>query len=87
MLRFENVCVKFDEQTVIDDLSFELEDGIVKDVSFMGGCNGNLKAISKLINGMEAQKVIDILRGNDCGGRGTSCADQLAIAIENALNS
>ncbi|MBE6624293.1 MAG: TIGR03905 family TSCPD domain-containing protein [Ruminococcaceae bacterium] len=69
------------------NISFELEDGIVKDVSFMGGCNGNLKAISKLINGMEAQKVIDILRGNDCGGRGTSCADQLAIALEEAMKA
>ena len=69
------------------NISFELEGGIVKDVSFMGGCNGNLKAISKLINGMEAQKVIDILRGNDCGGRGTSCADQLAIALEEAMKA
>lgn len=69
------------------NISFDLEDGIVKDVSFMGGCNGNLKAISKLINGMEAQKVIDILRGNDCGGRGTSCADQLAIALEEAMKA
>ena len=69
------------------NISFELEDGIVKDVSFMGGCNGNLKAISKLIKGMEAQKVIDILRGNDCGGRGTSCADQLAIALEEAMKA
>ena len=69
------------------NISFELEDGIVKDVSFMGGCNGNLKAISKLINGMEAQKVIDILKGNDCGGRGTSCADQLAIALEEAMKA
>lgn len=68
-------------------ISFELEDGIVTDVSFMGGCNGNLKAISKLVNGMEANKVIDILRGNDCGGRGTSCADQLAIALEEAIKA
>ena len=69
------------------NITFDLEDGIVKDVSFMGGCNGNLKAISKLIEGMNAQKVIEILKGNDCGGRGTSCADQLAIALEEAMKA
>lgn len=69
------------------NITFDLEDGIVKDVSFMGGCNGNLKAISKLIEGMDAQKVIEILKGNDCGGRGTSCADQLALALEEAMKA
>jgi uncharacterized protein (TIGR03905 family) len=69
------------------NITFDLEDGIVKDVSFMGGCNGNLKAISKLIEGMDAQKVIEILKGDDCGGRGTSCADQLAIALEEAMKA
>ena len=69
------------------NITFDLEDGIVKDVSFMGGCNGNLKAISKLIEGMDAQRVIEILKGNDCGGRGTSCADQLAIALEEAMKA
>ena len=69
------------------NITFDLEDGIVKNVIFMGGCNGNLKAISKLIEGMDAQKVIEILKGNDCGGRGTSCADQLAIALEEAMKA
>ncbi len=68
-------------------ISFELEDGIVTDVSFMGGCNGNLKAIAKLVNGMKADKVIEILKGNDCGGRGTSCADQFALALEEAIRA
>ena len=66
-------------------ISFELEDGIVSDVSFMGGCNGNLKAIAKLVEGMEAEKVISILEGNTCGFKKTSCADQLAIALKEAL--
>ena len=66
-------------------ISFDYTDGIISDVSFVGGCNGNLKAISKLIEGMDAKKVMETLRGNDCGGRGTSCADQLAIAIEAAI--
>jgi len=67
-------------------INFEINDGIVSGVSFMGGCNGNLKAISKLVEGMEAEKLISILKGNKCGFKNTSCADQLAIAIENSLN-
>ena len=67
-------------------INFEINDGILSGVSFMGGCNGNLKAISKLVEGMEAEKLISILKGNKCGFKNTSCADQLAIAIENALN-
>ncbi len=66
-------------------LQFGLEDGKVHNVSFYGGCNGNLKAIAKLVEGKDAQEVIDILKGNDCAGRGTSCADQFAIALEQAL--
>ena len=67
-------------------INFELTDGIVSSVSFIGGCNGNLKAISRLVEGMEAEKLISILKGNKCGFKNTSCADQLAIAIESALN-
>ncbi len=51
----------------------------------MGGCPGNLAAISKLLEGRDAAETVKILKGNDCGGRGTSCADQLAIAVEEAL--
>lgn len=67
-------------------ISFDLTDGVVSGVSFVGGCNGNLKAISRLVEGMDAKKLIQTLKGNKCGFKGTSCADQLAIAIENALN-
>lgn len=66
-------------------INFDLEDGIVSDVSFVGGCNGNLKAISRLVEGMKAEKVIDILKGNTCGFKKTSCADQFAIALTEAL--
>ena len=62
-------------------IDFEINDNVITDISFMGGCNGNLKAISKLCNGMEANKIADILLGNECGMRGTSCADQLAKAV------
>ena len=67
------------------ELGFTIKDGKLHNVHFMGGCNGNLTAISKLVEGMEASKVIELLKGNDCGGKGTSCADQLALAIETAL--
>ena len=52
---------------------------------FVGGCDGNLKAIGKLVEGADAKQIAELLRGNDCGGRGTSCADQLARAIDQAL--
>ena len=66
-------------------IDFELEnDGRVKNVAYTGGCNGNLKAISKLVDGMPADKVIEILKGNTCGLKKTSCADQLALALEEA---
>ncbi len=68
-------------------ISFELCDGVVSNVSFTGGCNGNLKAISKLVEGMKAKDVIKTLKGNVCGFKNTSCADQLAIALENALKA
>ena len=66
-------------------ISFDLEDGKLSGVSFEGGCNGNLKAISKLLEGQSAAEAVRILKGNDCNGRGTSCADQLAQAVEKAL--
>ncbi len=65
---------------------FEIEDNIVKDVSYVGGCNGNLKGISELVKGMSVNDVITKLKGVDCGGKGTSCPDQLARALEMSLN-
>lgn len=58
------------------------ENGIVTNVRFFGGCPGNLMAISKLVNGMSADKIYEILIGNTCAGKPTSCADQLAIAVK-----
>lgn len=66
-------------------ISFDINDGIIENVSFTGGCNGNLKAISKLVNGKDAKEICELLRGNTCGPRSTSCADQLSKAIEEAL--
>ena len=66
-------------------INFTLEDGIIHSVQFVGGCNGNLNAISKLIEGMEAEKVIALLEGNTCGFKKTSCADQLTVALKQAI--
>ncbi len=66
-------------------ITFGVENGKLHDVRFEGGCNGNLKAIGRLVEGADAAQIAKTLRGNDCGGRGTSCADQLAQAIELAL--
>ncbi len=76
----QRVCAKL--------IDFNLDDdGRIHDLNFMGGCPGNLPAIAKLVEGKNAAEIANILRGNVCGGRGTSCADQLAIAIDNALKS
>lgn len=61
------------------------EQNRLHDVKFTGGCPGNLPAIGRLVEGKDAKEIADLLRGNPCGGRGTSCADQLSIAIDEAL--
>jgi uncharacterized protein (TIGR03905 family) len=66
-------------------VSFDLDNGKVRNVSFVDGCNGNLKAIGKLVEGMDAKDVIARLKGNTCGARKTSCADQFACALEKAI--
>lgn len=66
-------------------IEFDIDRGRLKNVAFTGGCNGNLKAIGKLVEGMEAERVMLMLRGNTCEDGDTSCADQLARAIERAL--
>ena len=57
------------------------DDGTISNINFEGGCNGNLKAISKLCDGMTAEEIAAKLKGNTCGFKSTSCADQLAIAV------
>ncbi len=66
-------------------IDFDLEDGIVKNVVFTGGCNGNLKGIAALVEGMDANEAIKRLSGITCGFKPTSCPDQLAKALEEAL--
>ena len=66
------------------DIELDQDDRIAS-VQFTGGCNGNLSGISKLVTGRKASDIVGILRGNLCGGRPTSCPDQLAIALEEIL--
>lgn len=66
-------------------IDFDIDDdNKIHNLTFIGGCNGNLKAIGRLVEGQDATAVADLLRGNDCAGRGTSCADQFALAIDQA---
>ena len=66
-------------------INFDIVDGKLHNVHSTGGCPGNLIAISKLVEGKDAREIADLLEGNQCGMRGTSCADQLAKAIKSFL--
>ena len=67
-------------------IHFDINDDVISNVSFDGGCNGNLKAISKLVDGMTVDEIEGKLLGNTCGMKPTSCADQLARAVRKAYN-
>ena len=66
-------------------IEIDIENGIINKVRFVGGCNGNTQGISKLVAGMKAEDVISRLEGVNCNGRGTSCPDQLAKALKEAI--
>ena len=66
---------------------FDVEDGLVKNVQFIGGCNGNLKGIAALVEGMPLDEVINRVKGITCGMKSTSCPDQLAQALMAAKNA
>lgn len=68
-------------------IDIELENGVVRSISFLGGCNGNLQGVSALCRGKHVDALIPLLRGIDCGGKGTSCPDQLSLALEAALHA
>lgn len=63
-------------------INLEIEDGVVIKLEVIGGCNGNLQGISKLVEGMKVEEVIRRLKGINCNGKGTSCPDQIARALE-----
>lgn len=64
---------------------FDIENGVVKDLEVVGGCNGNLKGVAALSEGMPAEEIISRLKGVRCGFKPTSCPDQFAAALEAAL--
>ena len=68
-------------------ITFELEDGIIRNVQFEGGCTGNLKGLAALVEGQRAEDVIPRLEGITCGFKSTSCPDQLAQALKQALQA
>ena len=68
------------------EIAFDIDGDVITNVRFMGGCNGNLKAISKLVNGWTVDKIEEYLKGNTCGRKQTSCADQLAVAVRRAYD-
>ena len=69
------------------EITFDIDGNVITNVRFLGGCNGNLKAVSKLVDGMTVEEIESKLKGNTCGMRPTSCEDQLCIAIREAYDS
>lgn len=69
------------------EISFDINGDVITNVAFSGGCNGNLKAISKLVNGKTVDEIESVLTGNTCGMKQTSCADQLAKAVREAYEN
>ena len=68
--------------TCSTEIQFEVEDNIIKEVRFVGGCMGNTQGVAALVRGYDIDEAISRLKGIDCHGRGTSCPDQLARALE-----
>ena len=68
-------------------IEFEIEDGIIAAVKFVGGCDGNTQGVAALVKGMKVEDAISRLEGIDCRGRGTSCPDQLARALKGYMAS
>lgn len=75
------------KDTCAQIISFDIEGNIIRNIEFYGGCNGNLKAISKLLDGAKVEEIEEKLLGNTCGRRPTSCTDQLAKAVREAYNN
>ena len=73
--------------TCAQRIFFEIEDNKLKNVQFVGGCNGNLKGIASLVEGMDIDDVIARVEGTTCGMKQTSCPDQLAQALKQAKNA
>lgn len=71
--------------TCSQQILFDVDDGKLHNIEFIGGCNGNLQGISRLVKGMKAADAIERMQGISCGGKPTSCPDQLSKALTEAL--
>ncbi|MBR0511239.1 MAG: TIGR03905 family TSCPD domain-containing protein [Ruminococcus sp.] len=69
------------------EISFNINGDVITDIAFRGGCNGNLKALSKVLDGWTVEQIEAKLKGNTCGQRPTSCADQLCLAVREAYEA
>ena len=74
------------KMTCATEIQFDIDGNVVTNIKFFGGCNGNLKAIAKLVDGWTVEQITEKLKGNTCGPRPTSCADQLVEAVNAAAN-
>ena len=80
------MTVEYDPRGVCSrHMSVSAEDGVITNVEVLGGCDGNLQGISRLVVGMKVEDAIEKLQGIDCGGKGTSCPDQLSKAMQKLL--
>ena len=80
------MTVEYDPRGVCSrHMSVSAEDGVITNVKVFGGCDGNLQGISRLVVGMKVEDAIEKLQGIDCGGKGTSCPDQLSMAMRKLL--
>ena len=68
------------------EISFDIDGDVITNITFVGGCNGNLKALSKVLDGWTVEQIEAKLKGNTCGMRPTSCADQLCLAVRRAYD-
>lgn len=76
---------KTSELVCSSQIDIDVDNGVITNVAFTGGCPGNLTAIGILVKGKTPQEVVDLLEGTDCGGKGTSCSDQLAKAMKEII--
>jgi uncharacterized protein (TIGR03905 family) len=67
------------------EIKFRIDEGKIHDIQIRGGCQGNIQGLMRLVEGMSPDDVIQRLKGIDCGGKGTSCPDQLAKALEESM--
>ena len=80
------MTIEYDPRGVCSrHMTVSAENGVITDLKVIGGCDGNLQGISRLVVGMKVEDAIERLSGIDCGGKGTSCPDQLSIALKKLL--